>query len=48
MDNIRMFLWLSFAAMLWLNFVAWTRYFAEPPVAPPAQTINADPAGRHR
>jgi YidC/Oxa1 family membrane protein insertase len=42
MDNIRMFLWLSFAAMLWLNFVAWTRYFAEPTEPPPAQTINGD------
>jgi YidC/Oxa1 family membrane protein insertase len=39
MDNLRVFLWLTLAAMLWLNYVAWDRYFAEPATE---QTVRAD------
>src|SRR5690606_31002458 len=36
MDNTRLFLWLALAAMLWLNYTAWTRDRA--PQSPSAET----------
>ena len=47
MDNIRLFLWLTFFAMLWLTYSTWVMdYSAEPPasaVPPAVDTPAADP-----
>jgi YidC/Oxa1 family membrane protein insertase len=43
MNNLRLFLWLGFFTMLWLNYAAWTTYFAPEPPRAPAST-EAPPA----
>jgi YidC/Oxa1 family membrane protein insertase len=44
-DNVRVFLWVSLLAMLWLNYTAWQQDHpaAPPPAAPPAAAAGPTP-----
>ncbi len=42
MPNLRVFLWLTLVAMLWLNYLAWDRYFSEPAQQQQAVQTNGE------
>jgi YidC/Oxa1 family membrane protein insertase len=46
-DNVRLFLWVTFLALLWLVYTTWTNEHTPPPVASPAASTptSASPAG---
>src|ERR1044072_9863993 len=43
MDNQRLFIWAALALVLWMNYQAWQRHYAPPPVPAPAQSSTATP-----
>lgn len=41
MDNQRIFVWAALGLVLWLNYIAWQRDYAPPPVSTPTATATA-------
>ena len=41
MDNQRIFVWAALGLVLWLNYIAWQRDYAPPPVSAPVATADA-------
>ncbi|HEY8521037.1 MAG TPA: membrane protein insertase YidC [Gammaproteobacteria bacterium] len=44
MDNIRLFLWVAFLAMVWVTYTVWVTDYAPPPTAPPATSVPEEAA----
>jgi len=42
-DNLRLFLWVTFLALLWLTYTTWTNDFAAPAASIPQQAGSAPP-----
>lgn len=46
MDNQRIFVWAALGLVLWLNYIAWQRDYAPPPVSAPAATATTPSANK--